>query len=413
VNRRLALTTGVAFAAVLVGAAVSMIPPPLAAPSASPVATASPAAVSSANPSPSPTEPGVLSSVHTTPLGRIGGSWVFLGKRIPRPERNRVEVQIVARSLAGGPWVIAIAFDVAGVGIPEGIYDTTPYLRRQFSPDGRRMVFSIEAHLVVFDLVSGEASPLGIAGYFPSWSKDGSQIAFLFQKPVADVVPPPNAIWVIPAGGGTPREIAVVGYQRHPAEWSPDGSQLVLAQEGDITVVETATGHITTRVAAISSTSASFAHWRAASPELAIATSGCEKRAQIVVLTTADAAARTLVEAGEGCGPLELRDPRWNPAATDELLYILARGEAGHEFNDYQTHLLNVTTGKDTRLPFAAYEATWSWDGTQIVYLAKAAGAPFADVAMVWNRNGSGEREVLRAFGFYEESFFSVASLDY
>jgi WD40 repeat protein len=413
VNRRLALAIGVALAVVLVGVAVSVLPPPLSTPSPSSAASASSPALNSATPSPSPVAPGVLSSVHTTALGRIAGSWVFLGKRIPRPERNRVEVQIVARPLAGGPWVIAIAFDVAGAGIPEAVYDTTPYLRRQFSPDGRRMVFSVEAQLVLFDLVTGEAKPLGVSGYLPSWSKDGSQIAFLFEKPVADVVPPPLAIAVIPERGGLPREIAVVGSQRHSAEWSPDGSKLVLAQEGAITVVEVATGRITTRVAAISSTSASFAHWRAASPELAIATSGCEDRAQIVVLTTVDSAPRTLVEAGEGCGPLELRDPRWNPAATDELLYVLARGEPGREFDDYQTHLLNVATGKDTRLPFAAYEATWSWDGRQIVYLAKAAGAPFADVAMVWNRNGSGEREVLRAFGFFDESFFSVASLDY
>src|SRR4029077_20209388 len=67
-------------------------------------------------------------------------------------------------------------------GIPEAVLDNAPYLRRQFSPDGREFVVSIGAQLVIIDLPAGQARPLGIAGYFPSWSKDGSQIAYLAEK---------------------------------------------------------------------------------------------------------------------------------------------------------------------------------------------------------------------------------------
>jgi hypothetical protein len=79
--------------------------------------------------------------------------------------------------------------------------------------------------------------------------------------------------------------------------------------------------------------------------------------------------------------------------------------------HDYRVHLLDVASGRDIALPLNAYEATWSWDGTEIAYVANAGSDSFGDSVRLWRRDGTGERVLLRAAG--TESFFSVASLRY
>ena len=399
----------------------------------SPPATASfspslgPTISASSTPTPASSAAEPLANIHTTPLGQVTGNWLFYGVRIPRPERNRVEVQIIAVPVGGGAAKIVVAFDAPSGGAPEGIFDSTPYLRRQFSPDGKRMVFSIDAQLVVVDLVTGRATPLGVRGYYPSWSRDGSLIAFVFEKPVADVVPPPAAIGVVPAAGGSPRELAVVGYERHSVEWSPDGSRILLNHSygcvdacSEHATIEVATGRIGTRIGWVSSVP-SYAHWRTGSPELAVATEVCARGdlmsgmtsfARIVGIDEGTGSVRTLVDVAEPC-EVQLRDPRWNPAVADELLYVVARGTAGAEPNTFETHVLKIATGNDTRLPISAYEATWTWDGSAVAYLVKSPGSSFGSALRVWRRDGSGETELRRATGPIGEAFFSIASVSY
>jgi Tol biopolymer transport system component len=60
--------------------------------------------------------------------------------------------------------------------------------------------------------------PMG--DYCPSWSPDGSQIAFISHRSGE------HKIWVIPAIGGTTRQITCdPGSDWHPS-WSPDGNQI-------------------------------------------------------------------------------------------------------------------------------------------------------------------------------------------
>jgi hypothetical protein len=395
-------------------ASSSASPAPTVAVSSTPAPTAS--ASSAAEP---------LPGVQTTPLGQVTGNWLFYGVRVPRPERNRIEVQIVAVPVGGGAAKTVVAFDAAIPANPNGISDTTPYLRRQFSPDGRRMVLSIDGQLVVIDLVTGRAKPLGVQGFYPSWSRDGSLIAFVFEK--ADPLMKPGhddvveAIGVVPAAGGSPRELTIVGYVRHSVEWSPDGSRIFfshnyrLAGGSADATMEVASGRIGTPTG--TGGTPSFAHWRAGSPELAIA-----GYARIVAIDEGAGSVKTLVDVAEP-GKVYLRDPRWNPAVADELLYVAARylgpdsspgGLPGLSYSAdgaEETHVLNIATGNDTRLPISAYEATWTWDGSAIAYLAKSPGSTFGSALRVWKRDGSGETELRRATG--AEAFFSIASVNY
>ena len=383
---------------------------------------------------PAPTAPASLAAapppnIRTTPLGQVTGNWLFYGVQIPRPERDRIEIQIIAVPASGGAATIVVAFDAAtargganGV-FTVGIFDSAPYLRRQFSPDGRRMVFSIGGELVVIDFVTGQAKPLGVRGFYPSWSRDGSQIAFVFEKPVADAgANRSHAIGVVPVAGGSPREL-VASSQDTSVEWSPDGSRIL----SPIPVVdcvdcppvhatmEVTTGRIGMRFAFVSG-GPSYSHWRTGSPELAIAIEVCGEIAtpvsRIVGIDERTRSERILVDVAEPCperdGRLEavqLRDPRWNPAVADELLYVMARG------NDFETHVVNIATGKDTRLPISAYEATWTRDGSAVAYLVKDPGSSFGSAVRVWKRDGSGETEIRRATG--GEAVFSIASVSY
>jgi hypothetical protein len=226
---------------------------------------------------------------------------------------------------------LALAYDVSLGGIPEAIFDNTPYPRRAFSPDGTPMVVSVGGQLRVVDIVSGQVRPLGVAGYFPAWSKDGSRIAFLFELPVGTVVPPEDAIGVIPAGGGGVRQTAAVGYARQSVEWSPDGSMLIVAQPAGIAIVDAASGQVIRRIPEISEAGSSFAHWRSKTPQVVLSVTGCERATtRVIALENVTGGSRTLVDTGERCAPLNLRDPRWNPAG-DEVLYVSARAQPGAE----------------------------------------------------------------------------------
>ncbi len=220
--------------AVVVGAIVSCAPTPVGsvgsetpAPSASPTTraestpTVTPAF--SVSPLPSPSAIAQATGVRTNALGRLTGNWLFVGKQVPDAHNIRAEVQVWAIPLDGGLARFAFGYDVPLGGVPEAIFDDTAYLRRQFSPDGTRVVVSVHGQLVVVDLVSGRTNALGVSGYFPSWSKDGSRIAFLSRRrSETSFLRRTRSRRSRPAVGPV-RQIAVVGYARHSVEWSPDG----------------------------------------------------------------------------------------------------------------------------------------------------------------------------------------------
>jgi hypothetical protein len=175
--------------------------------------------------------------------------------------------------------------------------------------------------------------------------------------------------------------------------------------------MEVASGRIgPTQIARVSG-----AHWRVGSPELAVAIQTCGQPAdeRIVGIDVRTGRERTLVDVTDQCTEVELRDPRWNPAVANELLYVAIghRGTAGAATDDFEAHVVNISTGQNTRLPISAYEATWTWDGSAVAYVAKTPGSTYGSAVRVWKRDGSGETELRRATG--GEAFFSIASVNY
>lgn len=98
-----------------------------------------------------------------------------------------------------------------------------------WSPDGQRIAYYSQNRrgIWVIPALGGVPKQLADFGSHPSWSRDGSYLAFQTGTYTAL---PPSTIWIVSAEGGTPKQIT---YGGSPSgghgfpSWSPDGSRLV------------------------------------------------------------------------------------------------------------------------------------------------------------------------------------------
>lgn len=110
-------------------------------------------------------------------------------------------------------------------------------LQPAWSPDGKQIVYHARQRggLWVMPALGGLARQLTEFGSRPAWSPDGASIVFQSDAPVdlsqtAFGALAPATLWIVPAQGGTPRQLTQPGQpgggHGTPA-WSPDGKRIV------------------------------------------------------------------------------------------------------------------------------------------------------------------------------------------
>ena len=129
-------------------------------------------------------------------------------------------------------------FKLRTKGEPEPVLVSSAWdYNPQFSPDGRRIVFSSRRSGDVEEiwLASADGSGArqltygpGTRQTLPAWSPDGRQIAFesTGANGLAD-------IWVIPADGGVPRRVTTDPGEENAPAWSRDGTRIYFLSDRD------------------------------------------------------------------------------------------------------------------------------------------------------------------------------------
>jgi Tol biopolymer transport system component len=119
----------------------------------------------------------------------------------------------------------------------------TRYAARQitWSPDGRRLFYSDDGVLRTVEIASGAVRQLGVRGFRPALTADGSRIAYLAPGEPGPYFRDLNwGIYVADLAGANPRRVA--DGQFGPLAWSPDGERILVTNGRALALVDVGSG---------------------------------------------------------------------------------------------------------------------------------------------------------------------------
>jgi hypothetical protein len=119
-----------------------------------------------------------------------------------------------------------LTVELDGSNSRELVHDAGIVTDLDWSSDGTRLVYGRD-ELFVFDPSTGQSTRIaGPDAYGPSWSPDGSQIAFATDTRGSD------AIMVVNADGTDAKVVIEPGDDLGSTDWSPDGSKILFVGPG-------------------------------------------------------------------------------------------------------------------------------------------------------------------------------------
>ena len=194
-----------------------------------------------ARPTPSPPSgASTVAGIDSFPLGPLTGDWAFALRL--RAESGTTIAELWAVEIYGERRMLALRWE-------ETRSFTRTLLRRQLSPDGKRIVLSTRVdpsigagyQLTVVELATGATRVL-VQGrdqraLTPAWSPDASRIAYVR----ATDAPNDSHLWVVSASGGQPR--GPLANASMVLDWSSDGSRVgYRVADGGYALIDVASG---------------------------------------------------------------------------------------------------------------------------------------------------------------------------
>jgi len=259
-----------------------------------------------------------------------------------------------------------------------------------WSLDGRKIAFVGNSKIYVANADGSAQRRLtdnGAAEGSPSWSPDGSRIAFLKLHSGSEVFD----VYVVNADGSGQRRLTLNGASYFAPVWSPDGRRIAFVSRRDNKFeiyVMNADGSRQRRLTRHAVPSYSDLVW---SPDGRMIV--FESKLQVYVVNADGSGERQLTRN-------EARNfaPAWSP---DGRMIAFERGRRPRSpcswcpgLWGYDVYVMNADGSGQQRLTRGASQPRWSPDGRKIAFVSQRDGSP--DI-YVMNADGSGQRNLTRS----------------
>jgi Tol biopolymer transport system component len=324
-------------------------------------------------------------------MGRLVAVAMFVGLLVPAGAG--------ARERGGG--TVLLQFDNARVATVDVASGRVRALARgsdaAWSPDGRSIALSRNGDLLVLSADGRRARRLThdqLIQFEPTWSPDGTRIAFLQQHREAELgVGPQDDVAVAELATGAVRQLTSDVRSKATLSWSPDGTQLVYENVGrpaprPLVVIDAASG-TTLEPASFRP----YPLWSPRGRRIAYATVDGE-RSSLVVLNADGSSPHVLFR---GPRDIALFDVAWSPDGRS-LAFVFG----GWSSNRSRIEVADIASGRVRAVtaPSSHDSApSWSADSGRIVFARYEPARKRYAVAVV-DRGGRNLRVLLRSRRF-------------
>jgi Tol biopolymer transport system component len=354
--------------------------------------------------------PGVLPPFLRLGTGAVESPTPFAGTTTPgretttagssTPDGVRARISFV-RTTDGGARRDLYVVNGDGSGQAQLTKDIVIEGTTQWAPDGTRILMQAGidgiSNVAVLEVAEDNragtplslTSDIGKDSAFPTWSPDGSKIAFQ-SKMEGDLF----QVYVMDADGNNKRRLSTGGGFAGLPAWSPDGSRIAYVSgeqqtagsQRELFVVPVDGGE--PRQLTSLGTSLSNPQWSPTGENISVLQAIADRQYNVLLVNADNGEQRSIVQGGV------VRDQRFSPSGNKLAYYNVTPNEGS---NVYVLTLEDGTIRNLTEGPGDDYQAAWAPDGSMLAWASKPGNGEYRIV--IANPDGTGLRTVSSGVG--------------